>query len=63
MKNSCLENAAVDSFVSLKKSYYPLVETPPLPQCEVCVILPVRNEAELLESCLNALALSTGQKA
>lgn len=34
----------------------PLVSSPPLPQCEVCVIVPVRNEAEMLESTLTALA-------
>ena len=33
-----------------------LVQTPPLPACEVCVIVPVRNEAERLESTLAALA-------
>ena len=33
-----------------------LVQTPPLPQCEVCVIVPVQNEAETLESTLTALA-------
>ena len=33
-----------------------LVESPPLAQCEVCVIVPVRNEAQLLEACLSALA-------
>lgn len=32
-----------------------LVQTPPLPQCEICVIVPVRNEAERLESTLTAL--------
>jgi hypothetical protein len=35
---------------------HPLVQTSPLPQCEVCVIVPVRNEAERLESTLVALA-------
>ena len=38
------------------KAYHPLVESPPLAQCEVCVIVPVRNEAQLLEACLSALA-------
>lgn len=33
-----------------------LVQTLPLPQCEVCVIVPVRNEAERLEGTLAALA-------
>lgn len=32
-----------------------LVKVPPLPQCQVCVIVPVQNEAELLESTLAAL--------
>lgn len=32
-----------------------LVRTPPLPQCQVCVIVPVRNEAELLKRTLTAL--------
>jgi hypothetical protein len=35
--------------------YQPLVKTPALSSCEVCVIIPVKNEAELLESSLNAL--------
>ncbi|MBD3883414.1 glycosyltransferase family 2 protein [Phormidium tenue FACHB-886] len=34
----------------------PLVEALPLQQCKVCVIVPVRNEAENLESTLQALA-------
>ncbi|WP_072044905.1 glycosyltransferase [Aliterella atlantica] len=33
-----------------------LVKTPPLPECEVCVIVPVRNEAETLTATLTALA-------
>ncbi|MBD2777290.1 glycosyltransferase [Iningainema tapete] len=33
-----------------------LVPTPPSPQCEVCVIVPVRNEAETIEATLTALA-------
>ncbi|MBV9385829.1 MAG: glycosyltransferase family 2 protein [Chroococcidiopsidaceae cyanobacterium CP_BM_ER_R8_30] len=33
-----------------------LVQTPPLPQCEVCIVVPVRNEAQMLESTLTALA-------
>jgi glycosyltransferase involved in cell wall biosynthesis len=55
MQNGCLDDAAVESCLFLK-SYEPLIQTPPLPQCEVCVIVPVRDEAELLEACLNALA-------
>lgn len=37
----------------------PLVQTPPSPHCEVCVIIPVRNEAEILETTLTALAHQT----
>jgi glycosyltransferase involved in cell wall biosynthesis len=33
----------------------PLVQTPPLPQCEVCVVVPVRDEADRLEDTLTAL--------
>lgn len=33
-----------------------LVQTPPLPECEVCVIVPVRNEAETLTATLTALS-------
>ncbi len=36
--------------------YQALVNTPPLQHCEVCVIVPVRNEAEILTATLNALA-------
>lgn len=34
----------------------PLIITPPLQQCEVCVVVPVRDEAETLFSSLRALA-------
>ena len=34
----------------------PLVQVPPLPECEICVIVPVRNESQLLEKCLLSLA-------
>jgi hypothetical protein len=34
----------------------PFVLTPPLPECEICVIVPVRNEADRLDSTLTALA-------
>lgn len=38
-------------------SAHPLqIARPPLPQCRVCVIVPVRNEAEVLEASLVALA-------
>lgn len=36
-----------------------LVQKPPLPQCEVCVIVPVRNEANTLATTLSALAKQT----
>jgi Glycosyl transferase family 2 len=35
--------------------FQPLVTTPPLPECEVCVIVPVRNEAQTLNATLAAL--------
>lgn len=42
---------------SLQKAFpVPLVQTPPSPECEVCVIVPARNEALNLESTLTALA-------
>ena len=34
----------------------PLVKIPPLRECEICAIVPVRNEAETLHSTLKALA-------
>lgn len=34
----------------------PLVQVPPLPECEICVVVPVRNESQLLEKCLLSLA-------
>lgn len=37
----------------------PLVETPPLPECEVCVIVPVRDEAAAIENTLEALVKQT----
>ncbi len=60
VKDDCLRTitAPSTSFLSLlpETKFHPLVQTPPLPQCEVCVILPVRNEAEILEQTLAALA-------
>lgn len=46
--------AALASNVS-QKTPQPLVSIPPLPQCEVCIIVPVRNEAQTLEATLSAL--------
>lgn len=54
MGNDCL-GATADLKWSQRALSQPLVNTPPLPQCEVCVIVPVRNEAENLESTLAAL--------
>lgn len=59
MLNSCLGNSSIDLDTPLTALRRPLVQAPLSPQCEVCVILPVRNEAELLEACLNALAHQT----
>lgn len=36
-----------------------LVKIPPLPECEICAIVPVRNEAETLRTTLEALAYQT----
>lgn len=36
-----------------------LVNQPPLPECEVCVIVPARNEAEKIEATLQALLNQT----
>lgn len=55
MKNRCLDNIDVNFYSVLKESYYPLVQIPPSPQCEVCVVVPVRNEEKLLEGCLKSL--------
>ena len=55
MGSDCLQVAAEVSPHSLS----PLVQTPPLPECEVCAIVPVRNEAENLESTLAALSHQT----
>ncbi len=41
--------------ISQKLSTQPLVKTPPLRECEICAIVPVRNEAETLHSTLKAL--------
>ncbi len=60
MIGDCLEaTASQPDRLSLKVFSQPLVLTPALPQCEVCVIVPVRNEAQTLESTLKALAYQT----
>lgn len=59
MGGECLKKIA--SFPTWKNQKYShsLVQKPPLSSCEVCVILPVRNEAETLENTLTALAEQT----
>jgi Glycosyl transferase family 2 len=52
-KNSIVPIIDVRNF---KKS---LISTPPLPQCEVCVIVPVQDEAQSLTQTLTALANQT----
>ncbi|MBD2091243.1 glycosyltransferase [Microcoleus sp. FACHB-1515] len=41
--------------VTPSKISQPLVQSPPVARCEVCVIVPVRNEAATLQTTLNAL--------
>ena len=43
-------------WLSYGQDLQPLVSQPSLPNCEVCVIVPVRNEAQKLEATLQALA-------
>lgn len=57
MTSDCLRAVAELSIWSLYNDLYqPLVQTPPLPQCEICVVVPVRNEARMLHGTLTALA-------
>ena len=57
MKVDCLKVIAAPSVHWLPKvGSDSLISTPPLPQCEVCVVIPVRNESEILKSTLTALA-------
>lgn len=60
MRSKCLE-AIADPQVWLPQTVFskPLVQTPASPHCEICVIVPVRNEAEILETTLTALAYQT----
>ena len=50
--------AAEANWLIYSQNLKPLVSQPPLLSCEVCVVVPVRNEAENLEATLQAL---TGQ--
>lgn len=57
MGSDCLEAVTdLPNGSPLEVSLKPLVQTPPSPHCEVCVVVPVRNEAQTLESTLAALA-------
>jgi Glycosyl transferase family 2 len=56
MKSDCLP-AIIERlpFLLDDRSVLSLVKTCPLPQCNTCVIVPVRDEAETIESTLSAL--------
>jgi hypothetical protein len=45
--------------ISQRQFTQPLVKIPPLRECEICAIVPVRNEAETLRNTLEALAYQT----
>ena len=47
--------AAEANWLIYSQNLKPLVSQPPLLSCEVCVVVPVRNEAENLEATLQAL--------
>ena len=47
--------AAEADWLIYNRNLKPLVSQPPLLSCEVCVVVPVRNEAENLETTLQAL--------
>lgn len=55
MKSDCLP-AIANNWLCTQDDRVPLVKIRPLPQCNTCVIVPVRDEAENLESTLAALA-------
>jgi hypothetical protein len=54
--NQSHNNVAISTAPATIELYRPLVQVPPLPECEICVIVPVRNESQLLEKCLLSLA-------
>ncbi len=54
--NQSYNNITISTAPAKTELYRPLVEVLPLPECEICVIVPVRNESQLLEKCLLALA-------
>jgi hypothetical protein len=55
MESDCWAAIAMPDGTS-KVLFQPLVNSPPLSTCEMCVIVPVRNEAETLATTLSALA-------
>ncbi|WP_246163102.1 glycosyltransferase [Brasilonema sennae] len=57
MESKCFQQVADFPVAQLHGGFsQTLVQTPPSPYCEVCVIVPVRNEAETLTQTLAALA-------
>ena len=54
--NQSPNNIAISSAPAKIELHRPLVQVPPRPECEICVIVPVRNESQLLEKCLLSLA-------
>jgi glycosyltransferase involved in cell wall biosynthesis len=56
MKYVHLDDISVESDAFPTEVYRPLVRSSPLAECEICAIVPVRNEAALLAACLSALA-------
>ncbi len=59
MEDICLDRMAIKFDSIWAESYIPSIRSLPLPQCEICVIVPVKNEAQLLPACLKSLAAQT----
>jgi Glycosyl transferase family 2 len=56
MNSGYLKSIGADFYFPKQNNEKRLVHKSPLRQCEVCIVVPVRNEAELLKGCLRALA-------
>ena len=57
MNVDCLKSIATPAVhKSSKLTFDSLVQVPPSPYCEICVVVPVQNEAEILKDTLSALA-------
>jgi hypothetical protein len=54
--NQSHSNVAISSDPAKSELYRPLVQVSPRPECEICVVVPVHNESQLLEKCLLSLA-------